>query len=393
MTNNMRESILPTFAPPETPVFQRGEGRHLYDQDGNQWLDLLAGIAVNSFGHCHPHLVDALDRQNRALWHVSNLFRIPEAERLAERLTQISFADRVFFANSGAEAAEACIKTMRRYQFEKGHEKRMRVLAFKSSFHGRTIATIAASGNPAHTKGFLPDDGGFTQLPWGDLEAVRGAMGPDVAGIAVEVVRGEGGVTAAPPEFLAGLREICDQHGALLMFDEVQCGIGRTGYNFAHQEYGIEPDVMALAKGLGGGFPIGACLTTAEVGDVMQPGSHGTTFGGNPLATAVGNAVLDLLLEDRLLDNVKARGAQLGNTLKSLADDFPELFGEVSGKGLMLGMVCKKDSAAFMAACREEKLVIGRAGGDMARFLPPLNITEEELDHAHDALYRAAARL
>ena len=371
----------------------RGEGRHLYDDEGNAWLDLLSGIAVNSFGHCHPHLVEALDNQNRALWHVSNLFRIPEAERLAERLTQISFAERVFFANSGAEAAEACIKTMRRYQYEKGHENRMRVLAFKSSFHGRTIATIAASGNPAHTKGFLPDDGGFTQLRWGDLDAVRDAMSPEVAGIAVEVVRGEGGVTAASPEFLAGLREICDETGALLMFDEVQCGIGRTGYNFAHQEYGIEPDVMALAKGLGGGFPIGACLTSGEVGDVMQPGSHGTTFGGNPLAMAVGNAVLDLLLEDGLLANVKARGEQLRATLLSLAESFPDLFGEASGKGLMQGLVCKQDNAAFMAACRQEHLVIGRAGGDMARFLPPLNITEQELEQAHQALHRAAARL
>lgn len=389
----MRESLLPTFAPPEKPIFVRGEGRHLIDEEGNAWLDLLAGIAVNSFGHSHPHLVQALAKQNEALWHVSNLFRVPEAERLADRLTEICFADRVFFANSGAEAAEACIKTMRRYQFEKGHEKRMRVLAFKSSFHGRTIATIAASGNPAHTRGFLPDDGGFTQLDWGDLDAVKAHMTDEVAGIAVEVVRGEGGVTAASKEFLQGLREVCDQHGALLMFDEVQCGIGRTGNYFAHQAHGIEPDVMALAKGLGGGFPIGACLTTAEVGDVMQPGSHGTTFGGNPLATAVGNAVMDLMLEDGFLDEVKARGAQLWATLESLAESYPNLFGEVSGAGLMLGLVCKQDNLAFMKACREEHLVIGRAGGDMARFLPPLNITEAELQQAHDALHRAAARL
>lgn len=393
MNNENRKPLLPTFAPPSKPLFVRGEGRHLIDDEGNRWLDLLAGIAVNAFGHCHPHLVEALERQGHALWHVSNLFRIPEAERLAKRLTEICFAERVFFANSGAEAAEACIKTMRRYQYEKGFKNRMRVLAFESSFHGRTIATIAASGNPTHTRGFLPDDGGFTQLPWGDLDAVRAAMSPEVAGIAVEVVRGEGGVTAASAEFLQGLRDICDEQGALLMFDEVQCGMGRTGHYFAHQAHDIEPDVMALAKGLGGGFPIGACLTSAEVGDVMQPGSHGTTFGGNPLATAVGNAVMDLMLEDGLMDNVQARGQQLRQTLQSLSDSYPDLFGEVSGEGLMLGLVCKKSNADFMNACMDEKLVVGRAGTDMARFLPPLNITADELDAAHESLHRAAKRL
>lgn len=389
----MREALMPTFAPPADLVFVSGRGSYLYDMQGNAWLDLLAGIAVNAFGHCHPHLVKALHEQADKVWHLSNIFRVPAAERLAERLCQISFAERVFFANSGAEAVEAGIKCMRRYHFEQGDTQRMRVLAFTSSFHGRTIATIAASGNPVHIKGFLPDDQGFTQLPWGDLEAVRAAMSPEVAGILVEPVRGEGGVTAASPEFLHGLRAICDEWGALLMVDEVQSGMGRTGRYFAHQHCDLKPDVMALAKGLGGGFPIGACLATAKVGDCMQFGSHGTTFGGNPLATSVGNAVLDLMLEPDFLHQVEARGKQLAGILGQLSAEWPQLFGQVSGRGLMLGLECKFDNARFIKACQQQRLVIGRAGGNMARFLPPLNIAASELDAAAVALRAAAAEI
>jgi acetylornithine/N-succinyldiaminopimelate aminotransferase len=386
----LRESLFPTYAPPAELVFTRGQGSYLYTEDNQAYLDLLAGIAVNSFGNCHPHLVDALKDQSEQLWHISNLFRIPQAERLADRLTELCFAERVFFANSGAEAAEAGIKSMRRYQFEQGNANKTRILAFKGSFHGRTTATIAASGNPLHIKGFLPNDLGFTQLDWEDLNAVRAAMSDEIAGIIVEPVRGEGGVTPASQEFLQGLREICDESGALLMFDEVQCGIGRTGAFFAHQNYGITPDVMALAKGLGGGFPIGACLTTAEVGDVMQPGSHGTTFGGNPLAGAVGNAVLDLLLEPALLEHVKARGLQLRSTLEQLCSDFPDLFSAVSGAGLMLGLSCKIENAVFSRACLNQHLVVGKAGGNMTRFLPPLNISDAELQEASEKLQEAA---
>jgi acetylornithine/N-succinyldiaminopimelate aminotransferase len=374
-------------------IFERGIGSYLYNDQGVAYLDLLSGIAVNSFGNCHPRLVEALTEQASKLWHVSNLFRIPEAERLSERLTKLCFADRVFFANSGAEAVEAGIKSMRRYQFEQGKPQRNRIIAFHGSFHGRTTATIAASGNPLHIRGFLPNDLGFTQAAWEDLSAVRELMSDEIAGIIVEPVRGEGGVTPASQEFMLGLREICDTSGALLMLDEVQCGIGRTGEFFAHQRYGITPDVMALAKGLGGGFPIGACLTTAQVGDVMQPGSHGTTFGGNPLATSVANAVLDLLTEPDLLRHVTARGDQLSKILEELCLNFPDLFSVVSGAGLMKGLTCKVENSQFSKACLEQGVVVGKAGGNMTRFLPPLNISEAELAEGSEKLHKAAASL
>jgi len=377
----VREAMMPTYSPPEMiPV--RGEGSYLYDQDNNQYLDFMAGIAVNAFGHCHPYLVEALTKQANELWHTSNVFRIGNGERLAERLAANSFADHVFFANSGAEAIECAIKTARRYHYSKGDKNRQRIVSLTGAFHGRTISTIAACKVPSHCEGFFEGDLGFDQAEYGDLDALKSVISDKTAAILMEPVQGEGGVRPASNEYMEGIRTLCDENGALLILDEVQCGMGRTGKMFAYEHYNITPDIMALAKGLGGGFPIGACLATKKVGDAMVFGTHGSTFGGNPMATAVGNAVMDLLLADNFLDDIKASGEYLQRGLLGLIDKYPTLLESIDGRGLMLGLKCKVENTRVFLGVRERKLLLAKANNNMVRMLPPLNISNAEADQA-----------
>lgn len=386
-----RQSLWPNYSPPADLIFSHGRGSELFTESGDAYLDFLSGIAVTSFGHGHPHLLKVLDEQSRKLWHVSNLFRIPGAERLARRLTEHSFAERVFFANSGTEAIEAGLKAIRGYQAARGQPQRFRIIGFSDSFHGRTLAALAAAGNANHTRGFIPTDYGFDQVPWEDLEALKQAIGDDTAGIILEPVQGEGGIRPASGEFLQALRQLCDSHGLVLMYDEVQCGIGRSGKLFAHQHTGVIPDIMALAKGLGGGFPVGACLTSAAVGDTMIVGSHGSTFGGNPLAMAVANGVLDLLLEPGLLDEVNSKGRRLRKQLEVLVKDYPKTLESVHGQGLMVGLKCRANNADLMQALRQRRLLVATAGNNMLRLLPPLNISNRDLDRGVDLIAATVA--
>ena len=374
-------------------AFERGEGSWLITADGTRYLDFAAGIAVNSVGHAHPHLVAALADQAGKLWHVSNLYEIPGQRRLGERLAENSFADKVFFTNSGAEALECAIKTARRYHFTNGEENRVRIITFEGAFHGRTLATIAAGGQKKYLEGFGPPVEGFDQVPFGDLEATAKAISPATAAILVEPIQGEGGIREVPAGFLRELRELCDKHGLLLIMDEVQTGIGRTGKLFAHEWAGITPDVAAIAKGIGGGFPMGACLATGEAAKGMTPGVHGTTFGGNPLAMAVGNAVLDIVLEEGFLEEVSRKGLLLKQGLASLADEFPHVVEEIRGSGLMVGIRCKAANSALQQAMREEKLLGVPAGENVVRLLPPLNVTDEEIRDALERVGRAMRAL
>ncbi len=385
-SNLNRESLWPNYAPPLDLVFSHGKGSELFTEQGEAYLDFLSGIAVTSFGHAHPHLVSVLQQQAAKVWHVSNLFRIPAAERLAARLTQHCFAERVFFANSGTEAIEAGIKAVRGYQHASGHPQRSRLIGFTDSFHGRTLAALAAAGNKNHTRGFIPSDYGFDQVPWEDVDALKAAITDKTAGIILEPVQGEGGIRPATEKFMQQVKALCDEHGLVLMFDEVQCGVGRTGKLFAHQHYGVTPDVMALAKGLGGGFPVGACVTTAAVGDTMVVGTHGSTFGGNPLAMAVGNGVMDLLLEPSLLDEVTDKGQHLQRRLQELVAQYPQQIDSIHGKGLMVGVKCHIKNSELADRLRANKLLVGTAGGNMLRLLPPLNVSREHLDQGIDIL-------
>lgn len=382
VTENPRQAMWPTYAPPAELVFTHGEGSWLFDEAGDAYLDFVTGIAVTGFGHAHPHLVHALNEQAQKVWHLSNLVRIPQAERLAKRLCDISFGDAVFFTNSGTEAVEAGLKAMRAYHAKQGNSERYRILSFSGSFHGRTLGAIAASGNPAYCNGFIPMDYGFTQLPYGDEAELLTAIDSSVAGIIIEPVQGEGGIRPAEKAWLQKIRQLCDEHGILLMYDEVQCGMGRTGHPFAHQAMGVEPDVMALAKGIGGGFPLGACLANDKVAQFMQPGTHGSTYGGNPLAASVGNAVLDLMLEPELLPSVQEKSNWLMKELKALCELYPEVIKGVTGTGLMIGIQCEVENIKLLAALRDEKLLVGRCGGNMIRLLPPLNVSQDELEQA-----------
>jgi acetylornithine/N-succinyldiaminopimelate aminotransferase len=373
--------------------FERGEGSWLMTKSGERYLDFAAGIAVNSLGHCHPHLVAALTEQAARLWHVSNLYEIPGQSRLASRLVEASFADRVFFTNSGAEALECAIKTARRYHYVNGRPERFRTITFEGAFHGRTLATIAAGGQQKYLDGFGPKVDGFDQVPFGDIEAVEAAIGPETAAILLEPVQGEGGIRAFPSSFLDRLRALADRHDLLLILDEVQTGIGRTGKLFAYQWSSIEPDIMAIAKGIGGGFPVGACLATEKAAAGMTAGVHGTTFGGNPLAMAVGNAVLDVVLEDGFLESVQARALNARQMLASLVDEFPLVFEDVRGEGLLLGMKCRMANTAVLAAVINAKLLAVTAGDNVLRLLPPLTVTDEELREATARIRTAAAAL
>ena len=392
MTNSATSHLLPVFARVDLG-FERGEGVWLVATNGERYLDFTSGVAVNALGHAHPHLVAALQEQATKLWHMSNLFKSPDGERLAARLCEQSFADFVFFANSGAEAMECAIKVTRRYHAGKGHPERYRIITFEGAFHGRTLGTLAATGSPKYLEGFGPPLDGFDQVPLGDLDAVKRAIGPQTAGILIEPLQGEGGVRAAPPAFFKALRQLCDDKGMLLVFDEVQTGMGRTGELFAYKRLGVEPDVMSLAKALGGGFPIGACLATAEAASGMTPGSHGSTFGGNPLAVSAANAVLDIMLKPGFFDHVQKMSLLLKQKLAALIDRYPKVLAEVRGEGLLIGLKAVVPSVDLVNALRDQKLLTVGAGDNVVRFLPPLIVTETEIDEAVQRLDRACVAL
>jgi acetylornithine/N-succinyldiaminopimelate aminotransferase len=384
--------LLPTYARVDL-TFERGEGPWLFATNGERYLDFTAGVAVNALGHAHPQLIAALSAQAAKLWHVSNLFRIPEAERLAERLCAETFADLVFFCNSGAEAMEASIKVARKYQYASGHPERFRIITFEGAFHGRTLATLAAGGQKKYLEGFGPVVEGFDQVPFGDLEAVKKTIGPETAAILIEPIQGEGGVRVVPTPFLRALRELCDQHGLALVFDEVQTGVGRSGSFFAYQRCGVEPDVMGIAKAIGGGFPLGACLATAEAGKGMTPGTHGSTFGANPLAMAVGNAVLDVVLAPGFLEKVQHSAILFRQRLAEIKDRHPGVVADVRGEGLLLGLVAACPNGELVEALRAEKLLAAAAGDNVVRMLPPLIIDEPEIAEAIARIDRAAERV
>ena len=362
--------------------FERGEGPYLYTTDGRRFLDFAAGIAVNSLGHSHPHLVKTLQDQAAKLWHVSNLYNIPDQTRLADRLAEATFADKVFFCSTGLEAMEGAIKLCRRYHFANGAPERWRVVTVEGAFHGRSLATIAAAKNEKHLEGFGPPSDGFDQVPFNNLNELRNAIGPETAAIAFEPIQGEGGIRPADLDYLRSLREIADEFGVLLLFDEVQCGYGRTGKLFAHEWAGITPDVMAIAKGLGSGFPIGAVMATEEAAKGMVPGTHGSTFGGNPLAVSVGNAVLDVLLEDGFLDGVEKKGKILWDRLSEVVSRYPEVYKSVRGAGLMVGIKCVVPAGDVVVVFQKEGMLTVPAGENVARLLPPLNIEESHIDEA-----------
>lgn len=380
--------LLPAFARSEL-AFARGEGARLFTADGTSYLDFAAGIAVNSLGHCHPHLVAALKAQAETLWHVSNMYRIPEQEKLGARLVEATFADYAFFTNSGAEALEASIKMARKYHAAKGAPERYRLITFEGAFHGRTLATIAAGGQAKYLEGFGPKVDGFDQVPFADHEGVKAAIGPHTAGILIEPLQGEGGIRPVPPQCLRGLRDLCDQHGLLLIFDEVQTGVGRTGKLFAYEWANVTPDIMAIAKGIGGGFPIGACLSTKEAGMGMTAGTHGTTFGGNPLACAVGNAVLDVVLAPGFLDHVNDVAGYAKQKLAALKDRHPQVIEAVRGEGLMMGLKVIPPVGDMVQALRKQHLLTVGAGDNTVRLLPPLVITRGDVDEALVSLENA----
>lgn len=383
-------SLYDTFA--RAPLaFERGEGAWLYTPEGDAYLDFSSGIAVNALGHAHPHLVAALADQAGRLWHTSNMFRIPGQERLAERLTAASFADRVFFANSGAEANECAIKTARRFHFVNGAPHRFRIVTIEGAFHGRTLATLAAGGQQKYLEGFGPKADGFDQVAFGDISLVKAAVGPETAAIMVEPIQGEGGVRSLSPGFLRELRALCDAEGLLLIMDEVQTGVGRTGKLFAYEWSGIVPDILTSAKGLGGGFPLGACLASEAAAKGMTPGTHGSTFGGNPLAMAVGNAVLDIVLAEGFLDHVRETGLLLKQRLAALVDRYPDVFDGVRGEGLLVGLHGVKPATEIVAALRGQHMLVAGAGDNVIRLLPPLTIGRAEIDAALDRLEGAAA--
>jgi acetylornithine/N-succinyldiaminopimelate aminotransferase len=384
--------VLPTYARADI-AFDKGEGAWLTAADGARYLDFGGGIAVASLGYAHPHLVEALTEQGKKIWHTSNLFRIPEGERLAQRLVDATFADTVFFANSGAEAMECAIKMARKYQSASGHPEKYRIITFEGAFHGRTLATLAAGGQQKYLEGFGPKVEGFDQVPFGDHDALKAAIGPETGAILIEPIQGEGGIRPVPPQCLRGLRALCDEHGLLLIFDEVQTGVGRTGKFFAGELSGVSPDIMAVAKGIGGGFPLGACLATEEAAKGMTAGTHGTTFGGNPLAMAVGNAVLDVVLSEGFLENVEKTGLLLKQRIAELQDRHPKIIDTVRGEGLMLGIKLRVNNAEFAGAARAEHLLVIPAGDNVVRLLPPLVITEAEALEAVKRLDAACVRM
>ncbi len=384
--------LLPTFARVDL-AFERGEGAWLVATNGERYLDFTSGVAVNALGHAHPRVAAAVAEQAHRLIHVSNLFRVPEQERLADRLCAASFADLVFFANSGAEAMECAIKTARKFHAVNGAPERVRIITFEGAFHGRTLATLAAGGQKKYLEGFGPVVEGFDQVPFGDLDAVKRVIGPTTAAILIEPIQGEGGVRVASNAFLRQSRELADKHGLLLIFDEVQTGMGRTGDLFAYQHTGVEPDIMALAKALGGGFPVGACLTSAEAGKGMTAGTHGSTFGGNPLAMAAGLATLDVMLAPGFFDRVRKTSLLLKQRLAEMKDRHPGVIAEIRGEGLLIGLRSVVPNGDFVNALRAEKLLTVAAGDNVVRLLPPLIVEEAEIAEAIGRIDRAASAL
>jgi len=385
-------AVLPTYARANI-AFSHGEGVYLVAEDGQRYLDFGAGVAVNVLGHAHPHMVAALTEQAGKVWHTSNLFRVTGQERLAQRLVDATFADKVFFANSGAEAMECAIKMARIYQSHNGAPERYRIITFEGAFHGRTLATIAAGNQPKHLAGYGPKVDGFDQVPLGDLAATRAAITPETAGIIVEPVQGEGGVRHATWPFLRALRQLADEHGLLLILDEVQTGIGRTGKFFAYEWSGMRPDILAVAKGLGGGFPLGACLATEEAAAGMTAGTHGSTFGGNPLAMACGNAVLDVVLKEQFLLDVQHKGLLLKQRLAEVVDSHPDVIECIRGEGLMLGIKCRLPNNRLVEALHRQNLLTIPAGDNVVRLLPPLIIGEQDIHDACTKLDAACAEL
>jgi len=382
-------SLLPTYARADV-AFVRGEGAYLFDEGGRRYLDFGAGVAVNALGHAHPHLVGALREQAGKLWHTSNLYRVPGQEKLARRLIEATFADTVFFTNSGVEAFECAIKTARRYHFVNGAPERFRIVTFEGAFHGRTLAAIAAGGQKKYLEGFGPKVEGFDQVPFGDARALAEVVSDATAALLIEPIQGEGGLRPVPPEFLRHLRALCDERGMLLIFDEIQTGIGRTGKLFAHEWAGVEPDIMATAKGIGGGFPLGACLATPEAAKGMTTGTHGTTFGGNPLAMAVGNAVLDVVLAPGFLEHVQRVGNYAKQQFSSLIADYASVFEDLRGEGLMLGLKMRVPNTEFIDALRANGMLAIAAGDNVVRLLPPLIIDESQVREAMERLSATA---
>ena len=376
-------------------IFERGEGSWLITENNERYLDFGSGVAVNALGHAHPHLIEALKSQADKVWHTSNLYRVGEQERLAERLCAATFADNVFFCNSGAEACEGVIKAARRYHYVKDNPERWRIITFEGAFHGRTLATLSAAGNPQHLEGFGEAADGFDHLPFADHDAIEAAITPRTAAIMIEPVQGEGGVRVVPPQCLQGLRELCDKHEILLILDEVQTGVGRTGTLFAYEQARITPDLMAVAKGIGGGFPLGAILSTEDAASGLQPGTHGSTFGGNPLATAVGNAVLDIVLEPGFLEDVSRKSGLLRQRLTEIEDQFADLVSEVRVAGLLCGLKLHNRIASsdLVAASANEHLLTVGAGDNVVRILPPLNVSEDEISDGIARLHQALFRL
>jgi acetylornithine/N-succinyldiaminopimelate aminotransferase len=382
-------AVLPTYARAQVS-FERGAGAYLYASDGRKFLDFSSGVAVTSLGHAHPHLVAALTRQVEALWHCSNLYQIPGQQRLAERLTEASFADTAFFCNSGAEAMECAIKIARKYHAATGHPEKHRLICCTGSFHGRTLATLAAAGNEKYLAGFGLPAPGFDHVAFGNLNEMRAAIGPETAGIIVEPVQGEGGLATASADYLEALRAVADEFGILLVLDEVQSGMGRTGRLFAHQWTRMTPDVMALAKGLGGGFPVGACLATERAAQGMVAGTHGSTFGGNPLAMAAANAVLDVMQEPGFFARVERVAASLRQRLDGIVETYPKVFAEARGKGLLVGLRCAVGNGEVVERLRRDGLLTVAAGENVVRLLPPLIIEESHVDEACGIIERVA---
>jgi len=388
----MIPSVLPTYS--RAPLsFVKGEGSWLIEQDGRRFLDLGAGIAVNALGHAHPALVAALTEQAGQLWHTSNLYEIPQQQELADRLVALSFADTVFFTNSGTEACELAVKMARKYFYDKGQPDRTEIITFSGSFHGRSSAGIAAAGSEKMTKGFGPLLPGFKHIEFGDMEALGAAITDTTAAIMIEPVQGEGGIRPVPDADLKQMRALCETHGLLLIFDEVQCGVGRTGKMFAHEWAGVTPDIMMVAKGIGGGFPLGAVLATENAASGMTAGTHGSTYGGNPLGCAVGNAVVNIIGTDAFLDDVNRKAGLMRQKLEGLVASHPDVFESVRGSGLMLGLKCKATNSDVVSAGYRHEVITVPAADNVIRLLPPLNITDEDIAEAVTRLDQAASSL
>ncbi|KRS16622.1 aspartate aminotransferase family protein [Roseovarius indicus] len=388
----MIPSVLPTYN--RAPLsFAKGEGSWLIEDDGRRFLDLGSGIAVNALGHAHPALVAALTEQAGKLWHTSNLYQIPQQQALADKLVAATFADTVFFTNSGTESCELAVKMARKYFYEKGQPEKVEIIGFEGSFHGRSSAGIAAAGSEKMTKGFGPLLPGFRHVAWGDHDGLKAAITDETAAILIEPVQGEGGIRPLPDQCLKGLRDLCDEHGILLILDEVQCGMGRTGKLFAHEWAGVDPDIMMVAKGIGGGFPLGAVLATEDAASGMTAGTHGSTYGGNPLGCAVGNAVMDLVADPAFLSEVNRKAGLLRQKLEGLVAGHPEVFEEVRGAGLMLGLKCKALNADVVKAGYDAEVITVPAADNVIRLLPPLNLSDDEVAEAVTRLDAAATEV